>query len=33
MMALLENDEKIHGKLLKLLRVWLSKRGFMEYWR
>jgi hypothetical protein len=34
MIALLENGEKIHEKLLRLLEIWLMlRREFMEYWR
>jgi hypothetical protein len=31
--ALLENGEIIHEKLLRLLGIWLIRRRFMEYWR
>jgi hypothetical protein len=31
MMALLENDEKFHERLLRLLGIWLIGRGFMGY--
>jgi|TARA_B110000211_G_C13831904_1_gene443941 hypothetical protein len=33
MIALLENGEIIHEKLLRLLGIWLIRRRFMEYWR
>jgi hypothetical protein len=32
MIALVENGEIIHEKLLRLLGIWLIRR-FMEYWR